>query len=449
MKKFLFILFISINLFSQNIYYVSKTQGSDNNSGLSKNKPWKSISKVNTIKFNQGDKILFKCNEKWIGEQLNIKYSGTKNNPILVSSYGTGNKPILTLKTNLPNIWKDRTKWSKTNHNNVWKIQLWKNVNLSAVPRRLWLDNIEYLTTKSLTFDNYDGTYGINETHRFMFKKNGLLYLWAPTNPAEYYDELEYSGIIANQRILKFTLLVKNVSNIIIDNLDLRGGLHCAIRVINSNNITLTNCNIGLFSQAYGMHVDGGSNIGEIYNCSFDSAFRLQNPLDSKTIGQIASIGLGLNNGCSNYKIFKNKFVDWTWGIQSYAFTNYSNKHHIFANEFTAPSMSYAKAIEVGGNAPYNIVDVHIYNNYMHDFRTFALQICASNIYAHHNIIKNITKSSNMHNNFSNGGGIFVLKGIINVAPKNNFFFNNTIVNCNAEGFRIFSPKNYLHYKFQ
>ena len=39
----------------RNIYYVDAKNGKDSNDGLSPRKPWKTIEKVNSAKFNGGD----------------------------------------------------------------------------------------------------------------------------------------------------------------------------------------------------------------------------------------------------------------------------------------------------------------------------------------------------------------------------------------------------------
>lgn len=75
-------------------YYVDADNGLDSNDGLSENTPWKSLSKVNGIKFSPGAKIMFKSGGIWVG-QLSPKGSGTSSKPIIVDSYGTGPKPLI------------------------------------------------------------------------------------------------------------------------------------------------------------------------------------------------------------------------------------------------------------------------------------------------------------------------------------------------------------------
>lgn len=79
---------------NKHILYVDATLGNDHNKGASKQKPWKTLGKVNSVDFNAGDIILFKCGEIWNG-QLYPQGSGSTKAPIVFSSYGSGKKPML------------------------------------------------------------------------------------------------------------------------------------------------------------------------------------------------------------------------------------------------------------------------------------------------------------------------------------------------------------------
>lgn len=100
LKTILAILFICCGGFKPNddkpsqIYYVDATIGSDSQNGLSPQTAWKSLDKVNAAVFFPGDEILFKTNEQWDG-QFRPKGSGSKEKQILVSSYGSGKRPLI------------------------------------------------------------------------------------------------------------------------------------------------------------------------------------------------------------------------------------------------------------------------------------------------------------------------------------------------------------------
>ena len=46
-------------------YYISNSQGSDLNSGLSVQSPLQSIDKLNSMQFGPGDSIFFKSGDYW------------------------------------------------------------------------------------------------------------------------------------------------------------------------------------------------------------------------------------------------------------------------------------------------------------------------------------------------------------------------------------------------
>ena len=95
-KKIIFIIlsfFLSTNTDAQ-VYYVSSSQGSDLNDGLSIQSPFQSIEKLNSMQFNPGDSIYFKSGDYWEG-MFWLKGSGSLNQPITVDVYGGNNRPII------------------------------------------------------------------------------------------------------------------------------------------------------------------------------------------------------------------------------------------------------------------------------------------------------------------------------------------------------------------
>lgn len=73
-------------------YYVDADKGNDNNPGTGINSAWKSLDKINAMQFNPGDSILLQSGDSWEG-QLLLKGAGVDGKPIVLSNYGTGNKP--------------------------------------------------------------------------------------------------------------------------------------------------------------------------------------------------------------------------------------------------------------------------------------------------------------------------------------------------------------------
>ncbi|MDZ4045444.1 MAG: right-handed parallel beta-helix repeat-containing protein [Rhodoglobus sp.] len=75
-------------------YYVDAVSGSDSNAGTSPGAAWQSLAKVNATTFSAGDQILFHTDQSWAG-QLWPKGSGAAGNPIVISSYGNGDRPLI------------------------------------------------------------------------------------------------------------------------------------------------------------------------------------------------------------------------------------------------------------------------------------------------------------------------------------------------------------------
>lgn len=105
----IFFLFFQINSVVAAKYYFSTTSGNDSRSptqAQNPNTPWKSISKLNSIfhSLKPGDEILFKRGDVFYGT-INISRSGTSSSPIVIGSYGTGAKPVITSLITLKN-WK-------------------------------------------------------------------------------------------------------------------------------------------------------------------------------------------------------------------------------------------------------------------------------------------------------------------------------------------------------
>lgn len=86
--------FSSILVHAGNIYYVDNIKGNNANSGKTQDAPWKSLEKINNVKFVAGDRIYLKRGQSFRGF-LDLKGSGKSNAPILVGAYGTGQRPVI------------------------------------------------------------------------------------------------------------------------------------------------------------------------------------------------------------------------------------------------------------------------------------------------------------------------------------------------------------------
>jgi parallel beta-helix repeat protein len=125
MRIFLTILLlISLQAGATN-YYISNA-GSDAANGLTTGTSWQHISKVNSSSFSPGDQILFNSGDTW-NEKLIIPSSGNSGNPIIISSYGTGLKPLITGFQTLTGLVDSSHVWSTIATNSA------NNLNIAQI----------------------------------------------------------------------------------------------------------------------------------------------------------------------------------------------------------------------------------------------------------------------------------------------------------------------------
>ena len=67
--------------------------GNDANDGLSENTSICTLSRASEINLLPGDKLLLKKGDVWEGQKLVPQGNGTPEFPIVISSYGSGDKP--------------------------------------------------------------------------------------------------------------------------------------------------------------------------------------------------------------------------------------------------------------------------------------------------------------------------------------------------------------------
>lgn len=92
--------------------YVSSLGNDASTNPHNPNTPYKTINKVNSISLSGGDTVMFRSGDTFYG-RININNSGTYGFPIVYSSYGSGEKPIIT-------GFKEIQSWSNQG-SNIWK----------------------------------------------------------------------------------------------------------------------------------------------------------------------------------------------------------------------------------------------------------------------------------------------------------------------------------------
>jgi len=93
--SFLLMFFLPIHVLWAENYFISSVDGNDMFNGLSINSPYKTIEKINQLDLMPGDTVFLKSGEKYYGT-IEIESGGNSLNPIVITSYGTGELPLIS-----------------------------------------------------------------------------------------------------------------------------------------------------------------------------------------------------------------------------------------------------------------------------------------------------------------------------------------------------------------
>lgn len=212
----------------KNTYYIDSTNGRDSSDGLSPEKPWRTIEKVNSAKFSPGDSVLFRRDGVW-REQL-IAQSGDETGHITYGAYGKGEKPLLLGSVT-------RNKASDWNHEggNIWAnapATLTDDDLLSVDVGNLILDNEESVGIKVWNEEDLD-----SQGQFWYDEDNYVLKIYSETNPAVHYSDIECA-------LRRHIIDEGGKSYVIYNNLDLRyGGAH-GIGGGNTHHIIVRDCDL-------------------------------------------------------------------------------------------------------------------------------------------------------------------------------------------------------------
>jgi len=88
------------------IIYVSSSLGSDTNNGLSPDSPVKTVAKGRSmVRNNSQDWLLLKRGDVWYEKFGGLSVSGrSAQEPILISAYGTGDRPLLNTRYHVSTV---------------------------------------------------------------------------------------------------------------------------------------------------------------------------------------------------------------------------------------------------------------------------------------------------------------------------------------------------------
>ena len=402
-QTLLLILTIHLSLMSFSATYYVSNSGNDANSGLTEALAWKTLAKVRGTSFAAGDIILLKSGDVW-NEYFSLLSNGTVTNRILVSSYGTGEKPEIR-------GYGEISGWNVSGNWTQYSTGIWR-MSLPTKCQRLWINGADRKESNTLSLDQ-----------EFPWRwESNYLYIKANTNPA-----IAFTSIINGLKQWN-TFALTNRSNITIEKINLSGGNN-TIKIENSKHITIDGCDVGYRTNSYGIFLSASNNDSIdniiISNCLISSGDSLYYNY-YRTIHTTGE-GVWLGNGVINSKVFNNYFYGWSHAAvymynlsKSYPFHN----NEVFNNYITAPLIDYSR----GFCADYTS---NGFNNSFHHNTivntSVRSQFNGNGLKFYDNIIDGVRGCP--YPEKTNVGGGFAIEGY--ATPATNMeIYNNTIMNC-------------------
>jgi hypothetical protein len=407
-RTLLSILIIHLSLFSMAAAYYVSSSGNDSNSGLTSALPWKTLQKITDFTFKAGDNILFKRGNVFTDAQFRINESGSKGSPIIISAYGTGEKPEIR-------GWGEISGWTNTGNWSEYTTGIWRMAK-SLRTYRLWVNGKDKKQAEILTLTTdypwrWDSSY---------------LYIKSTTNPAITFNSL-VDGTYRN-RSSDFT-----VNYITFKNLKITGGTSANIRLLNCNNITIDSCEIGYRGFA-GLIIqtttaDSSSNF-IVSNCIMSSGDSLmynyfKNP-------HTTTEAILLQDGVTNCKIYNNYLYGWSHGgifIKNITTSYPCHDIEVYNNYVTAPLIDYARGF--GCDYASNGYNVSFHNNTI-ESTSVCTQINGKGLKFYNNVIDNVRDTPYKYTGSPVNSGIYV--SAYETPAINMVIYGNVIRNCQDHG---------------
>ncbi|TAV90749.1 right-handed parallel beta-helix repeat-containing protein [Rhizobium leguminosarum] len=164
------------------VYYVNSATGSNQNSGVSEQSAFATLSAVEALKLNPGDSVLLAAGSVF-NEQFDLKYSGSVAAPITIGSYGVGDAPVIHSSNDgihgskASNIVIENIKIADTGANAIYagNVSNWTvrnvevtNTGLSGKP-----GSVSFQSSQNITIENSKLT-GVHADGIWMDKVNGV-----------------------------------------------------------------------------------------------------------------------------------------------------------------------------------------------------------------------------------------------------------------------------------
>ena len=167
------------------VYYVNSATGSNQNSGVSENSAFATLSAVEALKLKPGDSVLLAAGSVF-NEQFDLKYSGSVTAPITIGSYGVGDAPVIHSSgdgihtSNASNIVIENIKISDTSGAAIYAANVWnwtvRSVEVENTGSSSKAGSVNFKSSQNITIENSTIT-GVNGDGIWMEKVKGVTLL--------------------------------------------------------------------------------------------------------------------------------------------------------------------------------------------------------------------------------------------------------------------------------
>ena len=423
----IFILLLSFNSFAQTNYFVDFSNGNDNNNGLTAQDAWKTLGKIESTNFQPGDVIALKSGEIWHEDLYLTSSSGSAGNPITITSYGSGAKPIISVME------EQNLSWTNVGSN------IWRSSTVSNHPSRISIDGTERLCAAMYS----ELGASVPDLAKWHYE-SGQLYIYSSDSPANHTIEFSTTGT---------AVYLQNVDNLTLSNIEVIGGFDFGIKAYSCDNLTLRNLTTGKYSK-YTINIDAyepqgggtGYKIPEnllIEDCIVDSNWNLDYSNSGRDQEHFQARGAyeGIRINIVGSGIIRNNFIK-NWMHAGLSLTSPARGDlsrpirdlKIYGNTLTGDEVAYGSKVAFDRVA-YNI---EFYNNFLYDIPN-ENSFNGWDNHVHHNIFLRVKGTALRTTNIGRAISIQGYAGEV----YNNIYENNIMIDCDAAGMYISNSNNF------
>ena len=154
-------------------YYADATGGDDSRAGTTPAQSWRTLEKINSHKFQPGDRILLRSGSVWQGH-LAPASSGTPESPIVIDRFGNGARP----KIDGAGRFEDAIRLYNVEGIEVRNLEVTNRGDAPAVRRgvHVFLDNFgtgRHIVVSGLYIHDVNGTNEKKDNGGIIFRTNG------------------------------------------------------------------------------------------------------------------------------------------------------------------------------------------------------------------------------------------------------------------------------------